>query len=81
MDGVQVRGEQPKIPSGFHLLSRMFGSVTYVPRSEYSDRAVMFQKYTNVIRAELAANAKVGQSQSVPLLHAPFETPRMAPHD
>ncbi|KAK9915841.1 hypothetical protein WJX75_005000 [Coccomyxa subellipsoidea] len=40
-----VRGERPAVPTGYHLLARMFGQVTYVSRSEYANRQAMFDKH------------------------------------
>ena len=54
-----VRGERPQLPTGYHLLTRMFGEVTYVPRSEYADRAAMFARHTARVRAALDPDAKV----------------------
>ena len=54
-----VRGERPAVPTGYHLLARMFGEVTYVPRSEYADRAAMFAHHTDRVRRALGPDAKV----------------------
>ena len=55
-----VRGERPAIPTGYHLLARMYGEVTYVARSEYADRDAMLKRHAASIRAGLPAEAKVG---------------------
>lgn len=47
-----VRGERPKIPTGYHLLSRMYGDVHYVSRAEYHDRNAMFKKYVDALKLE-----------------------------
>ena len=47
-----VRGERPAVPTGLHLYARMYGHVTYIPRSEYSDRHAMFEMHTARVRAE-----------------------------
>lgn len=44
-----LRGERPAIPTGYNLLCGMFGHVTYIPRSEYADRAGMLSKYASQI--------------------------------
>ena len=54
-----VRGERPAVPTGFHLLARMFAQVTYVPRSEYADRPAMFQRYADQIKTSMAADINV----------------------
>ena len=54
-----VRGERPAVPTGYHLLARMYGEVTYVTRSEYTDRDAMLQRHAASIEAGLAAEAKV----------------------
>lgn len=54
-----VRGERPAVPTGFHLLARMFAQVTYVPRSEYADRPAMFQKYAEQIKTSTATDINV----------------------
>lgn len=68
-----VRGEQLEIPSGFHLLTRMFGAVTYVTRKEYSDREKMFQTHVELLQQSIPADAKVavvaeGAADAVSLL-------------
>ncbi|CAM6096302.1 unnamed protein product [Calypogeia fissa] len=44
-----LRGERPAISTGYNLLARMYGRCTYVPRSEYADRAAMFKKYGGIV--------------------------------
>ena len=44
-----VRGERPAIPTGHHLLARMFGHVTHVTRQEYSDRAALLAKHEKIV--------------------------------
>ena len=59
-----VRGERPAVPTGYHLLARMYGEVTYVTRSEYADRDAMLQRHAASIRAGLPAEAKVGHDNA-----------------
>lgn len=40
-----LRGEKLSIPTGYNLISGMYGKVTYIPRSEYADRETMLTKY------------------------------------
>lgn len=44
-----VRGERPAVPTGFHLLTRMYGEVTYITRTEYADRDAMMTKHAQRI--------------------------------
>lgn len=53
-----VRGERPVVPTGYHLIARMFGAVTYISRSDYSNRQAMFAAYRERLKAE-KPNAKV----------------------
>ena len=48
-----------QVPVGYHLLSRMFGEVTYVSRSEYADRAAMFSRHTFRVQGLAGPGAKV----------------------
>ena len=54
-----VRGERPAVPTGFHLLARMFAQVTYIPRSEYADRPAMLKKYAEHIKNSTASDINV----------------------
>lgn len=54
-----VRGERPAVPTGFHLLARMYGQVTYVKRSEYADRKAMMTKHANLISRSAPPSSKV----------------------
>ena len=54
-----VRGERPAVPTGYHLLTLMYGHVTYVPRSQYSNRAATFLKAAEALQLQKPA-AKVG---------------------
>ena len=65
-----VRGERPVVPTGHHLLARMLGDVTYVPRSEYADRAAMFARHMARVRAQAGPAARV--------CTAPLATPAAA---
>ena len=40
-----LRGEAPPVPAGNLLISRMFGQIKHVTRSEYADRGAMVQRY------------------------------------
>jgi hypothetical protein len=46
--------------AGYHLLTRMYGDVTYVPRSEYANRQAMFRSHTARVQRNIARSAKVG---------------------
>lgn len=46
-----IRGEPPAVPTGFHLLARMYGHVTYVSRTEYADRDAMLRTHAQQLRA------------------------------
>ena len=61
-----VRGERPAVPTGYHLLTLMYGHVTYIPRSQYSDRAATFLKATEALQLQKPA-AKVGLPQAAHL--------------
>lgn len=54
-----VRGERPAVPTGLHLYARMYGHVTYVPRSEYADRDTMFETHAARVGAEAGGGAQV----------------------
>ena len=54
-----VRGERPAVPTGFHLLARMFAQVTYISRSEYADRPAMLKKHAEQIKGSTAADINV----------------------
>ncbi|GIL81921.1 hypothetical protein Vretifemale_10682, partial [Volvox reticuliferus] len=54
-----VRGEPPKVPSGYHLVTRMYGTeVTYVSRTEYANRQAMLTSRAAAVR-EASPAAKV----------------------
>ncbi|KAG2448972.1 hypothetical protein HYH02_005726 [Chlamydomonas schloesseri] len=61
-----IRGEAPQIPTGYQLVTRMYGShVSYVTRAEYADRATMFARRVEHVRqqdgaAEVAVIAEGG---------------------
>ncbi|KAL5552729.1 hypothetical protein UlMin_040130 [Ulmus minor] len=42
-----LRGEQPEIQTGYNLISTMYGSVTYVPRSLYANREKMLRSHAD----------------------------------
>ncbi|KAI4384165.1 hypothetical protein MLD38_002353 [Melastoma candidum] len=68
-----LRGEQPEILTGYNLISTMYGSVTYVPRSLYANRQEMLEGHaillageegsvsslTDVVRASLKGQSRV----------------------
>ena len=54
-----VRGERPAVPTGFHLLARMFAQVTYIQRSEYANRPAMLKKHAEQIKGSTAADINV----------------------
>ena len=62
-----VRGERPAVPTGYHLLTLMYGHVTYIPRSQYSDRAATFLKAMEALQLQEPA-AKVGLPHSARLV-------------
>ena len=45
--------------AGYHLLSLMYGDVTYVPRSEYATRERMLQQHAVRIEAAAIPGSKV----------------------
>ncbi|XP_044490305.1 D-cysteine desulfhydrase 2, mitochondrial isoform X3 [Mangifera indica] len=44
-----LRGEQPKVLTGYNLISTIYGNVTYVPRSLYAQRAEMLKCHAHLI--------------------------------
>ena len=55
-----IRGERPPMAAtGYHLLSRLLGEVTYVPRSEYADRRAMFATHQTRVQAKAQPGCKV----------------------
>ncbi|GFY88197.1 pyridoxal-5'-phosphate-dependent enzyme family protein [Actinidia rufa] len=44
-----LRGEQPEIPTGYNLISSLYGNVIYVPRSLYAKREEMLLKYADSV--------------------------------
>lgn len=40
-----LRGERPEIPTGYNLVSLMYGNVVYIPREKYACREDMFERY------------------------------------
>ncbi|KAJ7552136.1 hypothetical protein O6H91_06G043300 [Diphasiastrum complanatum] len=40
-----LRGERPIVPTGYNLISGMYGHVTYVPRAEYACRNSLLEKH------------------------------------
>ena len=55
-----IRGERPAVPTGFHLLARMYAQVTYISRSEYADRETMMQTHAERITNSAVHGSKVG---------------------
>lgn len=60
-----LRGEEPDIPTGYNLISSMYGSVVYVPRSIYAKRQEMLLRH---------AEKLAGSSGSVTCLADILET-------
>ncbi|XP_028064200.1 D-cysteine desulfhydrase 2, mitochondrial-like [Camellia sinensis] len=44
-----LRGEQPKIPTGYNLISMLYGSAIYVPRFLFSKREEMLAKHADLV--------------------------------
>ncbi|MCO5574556.1 hypothetical protein L7F22_028344 [Adiantum nelumboides] len=44
-----LRGERLSIPTGYNLISGMYGEVIYIPRSEYAERDDMLTKYARTV--------------------------------
>ncbi|KAJ8461682.1 hypothetical protein OPV22_034608 [Ensete ventricosum] len=44
-----LRGEQPEVPTGYNLVSLMYGSVSYVERSAYARREEMLLKHAESV--------------------------------
>lgn len=44
-----LRGEQPEIPTGYNLVSLMYGTVKYVDRSVYARREGMLVEHANAV--------------------------------
>ncbi|CAL1395611.1 unnamed protein product [Linum trigynum] len=44
-----LRGEQPQILTGYNLISKMYGHVSYVPRSVYADREAMPKGHADLL--------------------------------
>ncbi|KAL6982796.1 D-cysteine desulfhydrase, partial [Sarracenia purpurea var. burkii] len=44
-----LRGEQPEIPTGYNLISTLYGNAIYVPRSLYAMREEMLSKHANLV--------------------------------
>ncbi|GLC43325.1 hypothetical protein PLESTM_001458900 [Pleodorina starrii] len=46
-----VRGEPPQVPTGYHLVTRMYGTeVSYISRAEYADRQAMLRSRAAAVR-------------------------------
>lgn len=63
-----VRGERPAIPTGYHLLARMFGHVTYITRSEYADRASLLEKYRHILSLEYTGSKVIPEATSLNMI-------------
>ncbi|KAL2641418.1 hypothetical protein R1flu_009005 [Riccia fluitans] len=50
-----LRGEMPAILTGYNLLCGMYGHVSYIPRSEYADRAGMLRKHALKLAGNLGS--------------------------
>ncbi|KAF9606015.1 hypothetical protein IFM89_021437 [Coptis chinensis] len=44
-----LRGEQPDIPTGYNLISTIYGNTVYVPRSLYAKREEMLFKHAELV--------------------------------
>lgn len=44
-----LRGEQPQVLTGYNLISKLYGNVTYVPRSLYANREEMLSSHADSI--------------------------------
>lgn len=44
-----LRGERPEIPTGYNLVSEMYGNVTYIARSLYSKREEMLTTHAALV--------------------------------
>ncbi|KAK9113571.1 hypothetical protein Syun_020368 [Stephania yunnanensis] len=44
-----LRGEQPDIPTGYNLISSMYGNTVYVPRSLYAKREEMLRQNADLV--------------------------------
>ncbi|KAJ8615572.1 hypothetical protein MRB53_034944 [Persea americana] len=44
-----LRGERPEIPTGYNLISEMYGNVTYIARSLYSKREEMLTTHAALV--------------------------------
>lgn len=51
--------EQCWLLAGYHLLTRMFGRVTYISRAEYADRQAMFDKHVERVICAAGTASKV----------------------
>ncbi|XP_058082002.1 D-cysteine desulfhydrase 2, mitochondrial isoform X4 [Magnolia sinica] len=47
-----LRGEQPEIPTGYNLISSMYGNVTYVERSLYGKREEMLMRHADLVAGD-----------------------------
>lgn len=47
-----VRGEAPACPTGYHLIARMFGHVTYVSRADYVDRVALLERHAAAVEEQ-----------------------------
>ncbi|KAF6157540.1 hypothetical protein GIB67_004478 [Kingdonia uniflora] len=47
-----LRGEQPNIPTGYNLISTMFGNTVYVPRSLYAKREEMLSRHAHIVAGD-----------------------------
>ena len=55
-----MRGERPQVSTGHHLIATQFASsITYVSRSEYSDRAAMIAYHKERLKKELGSQRRI----------------------
>ncbi|KAL3688405.1 hypothetical protein R1sor_014714 [Riccia sorocarpa] len=61
-----LRGERPAIPTGYNLLCGMYGHVTYIPRSEYANRAGMLTKHALKLAGNLGSVSWLDEFEANP---------------
>ncbi|KAH7424417.1 hypothetical protein KP509_11G008000 [Ceratopteris richardii] len=76
-----LRGERLSVPTGYNLISGIFGKVIHVSRSEYADRDSMLMKYAQAVAGEgviaqmkdihVCCDTSFRQSQSISLGNLP----------
>ncbi|KAK9845694.1 hypothetical protein WJX84_007525, partial [Apatococcus fuscideae] len=56
---IVIRGEQPSVPTGYHLYARLHGTVEYATRADYANRQKVLQDCAQRLRDSLPSSAKV----------------------